>query len=639
MLVSNLRVPLGLNTTCASERKWRCSQANNGRALTHLRGHYASRRQNQSKNLPEKVRTNGSTRTDPQTTYVATLTTIDVFGRTADTVMCARIAKNQTTQMTNVLSANKRRVDFFAPNRKHSEIPKPHTNIAINDRVTNQQETWYPGNHISYFDNHLITDALHSLVRDEVSTERQANPQIYPYTDHLLALEAYRPTIPSPMPTLGTHITSPLIVDNWRQALRNHPDQRFVQYLLEGLTSGFHIGFNRKQRCTSSTDNMQSAHDNPQTVEDYLQAELAAGRIIGPFPPHLQEIEQAQVSRFGVIPKRNQMGKWRLILDLSSPYEHSVNDGVSKELCSMKYITVKDAINKILDMGPGCQLAKLDVEHAYRNVPVHPDDQILLAMRWKGSIYIDTVVPFGLRSAPKIFSAIANALEWILLDQGVSLILHYLDDFLAMGKANTTECQHNLELITRLCKFLGVPLKVEKLEGPTEVLIFLGIILDTLRLEMRFPTDRLEELKEAIREWRRRNSCTKRELLRLIGKLVHATKVVTAGRTFLRRMIDTAMSVKCLNHHIKLTSEFHSDLAWWECFLPHWNCRSFMSMHKTQWDPQVVFSSDASGTWGCGAIWSTQWIQCEWQSSWTGKSIALKELLPIVLACAIWGAS
>ena len=71
-------------------------------------------------------------------------------------------------------------------------------------------------------------------------------------------------------------------------------------------------------------------------------------------------------------------------------------------------------------------------------------------------------------------------------------------------------------------------------------------------------------------------------------------------------MIDTAMSVKCLNHHIKLTSEFHSDLAWWECFLPHWNCRSFMSMHKTQWDPQVVFSSDASGTWGCGAIWSTQ---------------------------------
>ena len=52
-------------------------------------------------------------------------------------------------------------------------------------------------------------------------------------------------------------------------------------------------------------------------------------------------------------------------------------------------------------------------------------------------------------------------------------------------------------------------------------------------------------------------ACTKRELLGLIGKLAHAMKVVTSGRTFLRRMIDTSMSVKKLHHHIKLTSEFH----------------------------------------------------------------------------------
>ena len=57
-------------------------------------------------------------------------------------------------------------------------------------------------------------------------------------------------------------------------------------------------------------------------------------------------------------------------------------------------------------------------------------------------------------------------------------------------------------------------------------------------------------------------------MLSLIGKLVHATKVVVAGRTFLHRMIDTAMSVKHLDHHIKLRAEFQSDLAWWECFLP-----------------------------------------------------------------------
>ena len=50
--------------------------------------------------------------------------------------------------------------------------------------------------------------------------------------------------------------------------------------------------------------------------------------------------------------------------------------------------------------GAGTKLDKFDVEGAYRTVPVHPDDRWLLGMRWKGKTYINTVVPFGLRSAP-----------------------------------------------------------------------------------------------------------------------------------------------------------------------------------------------------------------------------------------------
>ena len=57
----------------------------------------------------------------------------------------------------------------------------------------------------------------------------------------------------------------------------------------------------------------------------------------------------------------------------------------------------------------------------------------------------------------------------------------------------------------------------------------------------------------------------------LIGKLAHAAKVVVPGRIFLRRMIDTAYSVRDLDHYIKLRSEFHSDLAWWDCFMEGWN--------------------------------------------------------------------
>ena len=58
---------------------------------------------------------------------------------------------------------------------------------------------------------------------------------------------------------------------------------------------------------------MQSALHNKQPVQDFLE-ELQAGRILGPLQP--LTIPNIHVSRFGVIPKRSQPGKLRLILDL-----------------------------------------------------------------------------------------------------------------------------------------------------------------------------------------------------------------------------------------------------------------------------------------------------------------------------------
>ena len=79
----------------------------------------------------------------------------------------------------------------------------------------------------------------------------------------------------------------------------------------------------------------------------------------------------------------------------------------------MRYITVDDAI---IQLGPGALLAKIDVRNAFRLLPIHPADRHLLAMEWEGKLYIDTCLPFGLRSAPKPFNILADFLEWILVD-------------------------------------------------------------------------------------------------------------------------------------------------------------------------------------------------------------------------------
>ena len=116
-------------------------------------------------------------------------------------------------------------------------------------------------------------------------------------------------------------------------------------------------------------------------------------------------------SPFGVIPKKHKPGKWRLILDLSSPTGLSVNDGIDKDHCSLSYTSIDDVVKCIISQGRGAMLAKIDIKQAYRNVPVHPEDRPLLGMAWNGKVYLDKVLPFGLRSAPIIFSAIADALQ------------------------------------------------------------------------------------------------------------------------------------------------------------------------------------------------------------------------------------
>lgn len=144
------------------------------------------------------------------------------------------------------------------------------------------------------------------------------------------------------------------------------------------------------------------------------------------------EFPQVHTSRFGVIPK-GSTGKWRLILDMSSPEGLSVNDGIQEALCSLSYVSVEDATKGVVAKGRGALLAKVDVKSAYRNVSIHPDDRWLMGMLWEGGLYIDTALPFGLRSAPKIFTAIADAVEWVVKQEGVDFVLHYLDDFCWLG--------------------------------------------------------------------------------------------------------------------------------------------------------------------------------------------------------------
>ena len=434
-------------------------------------------------------------------------------------------------------------------------------------------------------------------------------------------------------------IVTPLNASAWSSCLQHHPDEAFVRYIMDGIRQGFRIGFRHTSPLQSAKRNIPSADEHPEIISDYIDKECSLGRILGPFSPN--DIEPpVQVSRFGVIPKGHTPGKWRLILDLSSPEGESVNDGIAPDDCSLRYLKIKEVATAVLKSGPRTEMAKIDIQNAYRIVPVHPADRYLLGMSWEGGIYVDAVLPFGLRSAPIIFNALADALLWILREHGIRVLFHYLDDFFTLGAPHTDECGKNMRIMTALCELLGIPLSPEKCLGPLVTLTYLGFEFDTARMEIKLPREKLDHIAQVVRDWEEKSRCTLKELESLIGELQHVSAVVKPGRSFLHRMITLLAGARRRGRFcpVRLNREFRADLAWWTMFLRTWNGVSLMRLLATE-PTQVALTTDASGNWGCGGYTtpSPQWFYWQWDGRSQADSIAVKEMFPILLGAALYG--
>jgi hypothetical protein len=448
--------------------------------------------------------------------------------------------------------------------------------------------------------------------------------------------------------TVGNIATpTPIDVVKLELSLVEHPDPNFVAQLCTNLRYGAHIGFEGK-RAPRFSKNLPTALAQPDIISSNLAHEISLGRVAGPFdnPP----FPNFQVSPIGLVPKKHS-AKFRTIFHLSFPKSGtaSINASISKDDFSLQYVTIDNAIEGIKCLGQGCFLAKTDIEAAFRLIPVHPDDYELLGMHWNGKYYYDKVLPFGLRSAPFIFNQLSDAIEWILSNKcHIRFVCHILDDFLigepaSPGPQKAVACQASLNAMSLTFRNLNIPIAPGKTEGPNTVLEFMGIILDSTRMEARLPADKIERLNTAFEFFHEKRSCTLKELQSLIGTLNFACKVIPPGRPYLQRMIELTRNVKQPHHHIKLSSGFFKDLEMWKQFVINWNGAGFFLSSEWTNSEVLEFHTDASGTLGYGGIFETKWFQGKWEPHQRlGQheiSIAWQELFAIVVACHLWGGS
>ena len=172
-----------------------------------------------------------------------------------------------------------------------------------------------------------------------------------------------------------------------------------------------------------------------------------------------------------------------LIHHLSFPEGKSINSHIQQIASSVHYANIDDAIRLIWRTGRGCALAKTDIKNSFRLIPVSPSEYNLLGICWRDRFYVDRNLAMGLSRSCKILECFSSALEWIARFRlHIPDILHLLDDFLIVSKS-LASCANDLQVFLKTCDELGVPMAPEKTVGPSFVLSFAGIELDTQNME------------------------------------------------------------------------------------------------------------------------------------------------------------
>ena len=208
-------------------------------------------------------------------------------------------------------------------------------------------------------------------------------------------------------------------------------------------------------------------------------------------------------------------------------------------------------------------------------------------MFWEGVVYVEKRLPFGLRSAPKIFCAVVDALQFILINKGITDCLHYLDDYI-MVSDSLEKAEASKRCLLSVFSNLQVPLELSKLEGPATCLPFLGIQVDMSLLQLRLPDEKLTRLKAELAKCVHHHSVSKRELQSLVGLLQFVTKVIRPGRPFLQRLYAMQNIGTHSDYFIRLNQPARADVIWWHVFASKWNGVSLLwDLGKVDWTCQL----------------------------------------------------
>jgi hypothetical protein len=255
-----------------------------------------------------------------------------------------------------------------------------------------------------------------------------------------------------------------------------------------------------------------------------------------------------------------------------------------------------------------------------------------------------TTTCFGASSSADVFHDLGSAAEFILrMAVATVVICRYADDYIVFipprgGAPDHAHAERARARIISVCDALGLP--IAKFEGPAPELVFIGSGIDTVRMRVFVPRERVDYTSRLLRAWLRKQFAKEHEILSLAGQLSFISRVIRWGRPHIADLFALARkSASRGARHIRLPASLRVSIQWWIDALaasPWVSIREFAPFH-----PTVVFETDASMD-GIGAYSPTTraWFsyrlsQAEIASALRRKSRCMGELELRAIAMAL----
>ena len=303
-----------------------------------------------------------------------------------------------------------------------------------------------------------------------------------------------------------------------------------------------------------------------------------------------------------------------------------------------------------MEAGEACFCAKLDMSMAFRNVPMDKKSWCYLVLKAThprtGKVYyfVDKCMPFGASISCAIFQAFSDSIAYLVQYRTKRPLVNYMDDlfFAALCKAL---CDGQVRVFLDLCDSICFPVSLEKTFWGSQLLTFLGLLIDTVNKRISIPVEKLEKALELIDYVlnKKNKEITLHKLQQLAGFLNFLCRCVVPGRAFVRRLYSLGNNQNLLpHHHIRFSAECRMDMQIWRKFLsePTIYSRPFIDcMEQTAKDIDMYSDASGSSVKGFGAYCGKEWICKTWDQKWfcrENPSIEYLELLGVAVAVVTW---